>query len=723
MSRVQHGDYQHRGNSVNSSGRRVLSAVRASIPDDSVVDSTKRKPKHSDPARASLDSFVSLQRNYATKPSTLANAAHGRHEGTKNAWAPTIMTRSGSNRVSDSNERNVSPKLPIRVLKVTGPVENYDTSSSAVVRERVPNRPVRGNAPPFILPPVSNESSRSRVDTPSHANHWGNSSSMNNSNNAIFIGIGPGKNQNGSQRSPEPLINTPIIKYTQPQVSGDVMHVSELPPNRNGDNSIPLEKNPTPRTDVQSNQLERPSNPNISKSSAATTVLHAPQHPYNMKKETQGTIPEKKSISSQSTSLSNASTLPPNAAHISTTTITRTIRKIKYLPVEEEYIESDDDDEGEPLENVVPPSTAETFIRGSGTGWRSSLGQSSDDTENNGNGQVTQCKSGEPAASMYQSTLQSSRTNSGLSTVSLLSSNKWARRNYIMTPVQTAPEVYPARAPIIAPKGKGILNGANFLLQRHHQFVEIGRRTFARHMHNNSSCTGSNDTEPRPFLIAPSINTVGAPINNDNNNNINNGNHHHHHHRYHSDSGSGSENARFDNASGALNRKGSDESGNSKERSVPTQSSGSSGTPRGTVPNSHRLQEISSNRQLSCSMRSNASCATVTQAITVDPTGDADADDVDLAKKPDSKRPRRVIVTDVDWDEEGEYEDEYDDEEEYEEEEGEEYEEDVYTGEVYDMAVPASPTLTVAAPNVVNPDSTAVTNEHVDSDSGSSSTD
>ncbi|KAH9601512.1 hypothetical protein LSM04_003119 [Trypanosoma melophagium] len=692
MSRVLHRDYQKRGKQNHVHDRGVTSVLRASDPAFQLMDSTGNSLRQNEPMRASMDSFVSLYRSYATVPTS--TSIKGGLEDVRNVWAPSLNKKSAPSRESDNNNNNnnnndgmISPKVaPIRALRVKAPEEECEFTP-VVKRERVPHRPVRGNAPPFLCPPVSNESSRSRGPTPPQANQQSRGSSTNNINNGTLTGIVPVKNQNGFQNSFVPLINPSITKNKQQKVLRDVMYVPDSPTlNKKNGTVLPVEKGSTPSIDGCSNRVDVHSNPNTSKVSATTTVLHAPQNASDMKREGQDTLSAKGSISSQNTSLSGVLPLPSNAAHISTTTVTRTVRKVKYIPVEEEYIESAEDEE-EPIDNVVPPSTSESYTKVSGTAWKPSNWQSTRAPENSGDCQLSPYKSAEQGTPVHLSTPQFPRTNSGLSTVSILSSNKWARRCYMMSPIRDSPELYPAQAPIIMSRGESVPNGATFLLQRHHQAVEVGRRMWGRYFSNNSSNTDSNSTEPRPLLTFPATN-AGVTL---------------------------TGNTSSSSANGALNGTVNHESG-SKSRNNRLPPSGESvESPRSTLPNFTRLQDITAYRQLSSSTRSAASCATVTQTITVDDRNGS-PDDVGLAKKPENKQPRRVIIADSDWDEEEEY-DEYDDEE-YEEDDDEEgYEEDVYTGEVDDLGMPASPTLTVAARNVANQDSLPSEREELDSGS------
>ncbi|KEG10846.1 hypothetical protein DQ04_03231060 [Trypanosoma grayi] len=658
MSSMHQGDLQRESASNIGAGECMLASPASGSLMPS-VSLSRYQQWRGEVGRASVDSFVSLHNDKAS--------AAGK-EGMRGVWAPTMYMRSAPNTLGETSVEVVSPEATVQLQSVES--QSSKELSPVVPRNRVSKRPEEGSAePPVLLPPVVSE--RARHDDKNSNKNSGNSGStspesirkQNNGNNGG--GKSPIKTSTRSydhfQESSKPLRRDGATGCTQFRSveNGGGAPVPAFSPSVNGNNA-PTGKEDSPVKHLHYGHIEMPSASSMSLSrNSAPSPLPDQSAPtgsgqFNAAgidaKKLNSAVPTQSSKSLPSSNLTaSVPPLPPNAVHISTTTITRTVKKVRYVRIDEEYVLSDDE-ENMPIDDIPLRQSNTLNGKGSAPFWKHSpSGTSAAMSQHGDNGPTS---TDPDRLSTRHSGSNPSHHMGSASTLSILGSHKWARTCRMPNSVVSPAVLFPAPAPVVLPPRANGTAGPQFLLQRHEQRVMLGGPLSGRNISLSSGSALSKATEPRPF-VAYGNNTYRSEV----------------------------EHMR--------------EMPLTARHSTPLGTSHIISTFNDTLPPVYEPEAMSL-KQSSLSVVSNASCVTVTQAITVD-GGAASPRGVDLTKKPENARRRCVIVADGDWnkeedEEEEEEEDEYDEEEYEEVEEGASEEEEDYAA----LGGP-SPTRTVVA--------------------------
>ncbi|RNF09654.1 uncharacterized protein Tco025E_06949 [Trypanosoma conorhini] len=633
------------GEDVGGNNRSKLAALTSSY---LVVGSGP--PQHQQWRQSSVQaagaSSKLLSRELSAPAVTATTTGEGRGGGVGNAWTTTAHPTPLFNGLNGRSAEATAPDKTAELLWGSGPQQDGE-SPLRVYWETVPGGLVQNQSPASIFPPLpgvddNNSSGGGPNVRRSYEHEGGAGSAASPGSNSGFSGaeVPPGTTPKDSlirQRASVPRrarANAFRVTNNHPDASGNTAVSAKGPfsPGRNN-SSDPTNETWASTEHIYSQGIGQKSYDRSKATEVQGGALRSSDQlrteanyenssmaPSKGQSQVVGTLyrgivpkPPVQNLPLYSEARGDVPFLPPNAIRISTTTVTRTVRTVKYLPLDEEYVDSDEEDTS-PADDFPPG----IMLNIDNQGHRASkhvppFPQLTGAFAQRGGIQLAQ-RAANGKLARNASASRSSRITSGLSPMGILGSHKWARRLPVTRESSVFHEGYPAAAPISVASDEKIGTGEpQFLLQQHRQSLVIEGEIVGS-KRREGSYGASNEAEMSPFMGSP----------------------------------------------GGMRRSVTGR-GNTSAADPKTATNTADGHPSSfpSKPPPDPLDNSLNGTQLSASSRGAHSCTTVTQAISMDDAvGSPMA--VVLIKRPANLSPRELAVEDELWAEEEEYEEEED---------------------------------------------------------------
>ncbi|KAF8284149.1 hypothetical protein TcBrA4_0055040 [Trypanosoma cruzi] len=458
------------------------------------------KPYRAYSVREGNNSSTAIRREISA-PTGVVPAAGERGERMKTPYAPKVYTKTVINGLFEKGAEAAAPDKAVHLPQVRSPHRERELPL-LVYRQSVPSTSVRKFVAPSMFPHLPDDNIRDASVKKSYENEGGVgfASSMKQRNCLNDADVLPQKALKNSQTRQEVRmphssgINESRVSQTYPHTSNGATEFSNGPSsaNRNSQDNANKEKL------ASSKHINGKDPEEMFNTDKGNSIQSAALMPFNRagERKNDGTLgvssrkgrilssatvsrgftytPSAQALSSYDEANGEAPFMPPNAIRISTTTATKTVRRVKYLPVDEEYIDSDEEEE--PAIDAVPPEFPSTDDnnRNSVPSHVPSFPQSRRGFSQEGRLPLTSGKeNGKLSRNLSKS--NSLRTISGISPMSILGSYKWVCRRPVTRESFSFPEAYPAPAPVLVSPGEsGGAGEPRFLLQRHQQRLVIG---------------------------------------------------------------------------------------------------------------------------------------------------------------------------------------------------------------------------------------------------------
>ncbi|EKF30294.1 hypothetical protein MOQ_005898 [Trypanosoma cruzi marinkellei] len=458
------------------------------------------KPCRAYSVRDGNNSSTANRREISAPTRVVPSAGEG-GDRMNNQCAPTMYTRTVINGLIGKGDEAAASDKAVHLPQVRSHHQDRELPL-LVCRQSVPSTSVRKFVAPSMFPHLPDDNNRDVNVKQSYENEGGVgfASSMrqrNCFNNADVLPQSASKNSQVRHevRMPHnPGLNELRVSQTHPHTSNGATEFTKGPfsANKNshgGANNEDL---------ASSNYISGQDNEEMCCTNKGNRLQRAALMPFNRVDErrndgklgissSKGRIlstdavsrdvtytPSAQALSSYNEANGETPFMPPNVIHISTTTATKTVRKVKYLPLDEEYIDSDGEEEP-PIE-AIPPEVLSTDNnnRHNVPSHLPSFPSSRKGISEDGRLRLTSGKENEKF-SRNLSKSNSLRTINGISPMSILGSYKWVCRRPVTRESFPFPEAYPAPAPMLILPGESSGTGEpRFLLQRHQQRLVIG---------------------------------------------------------------------------------------------------------------------------------------------------------------------------------------------------------------------------------------------------------